>query len=105
MARYLILFHSRPHAGQDGVFNEWYDRVHVRDVLSVPGFLACQRYVQREKDQPPKYVAAYEVESDNPQATLGALFEAAKTQEISPALDRSSVSMQVLEQLGARQTR
>ncbi len=104
MARYLILFHSRPHAGHDDAFNDWYDRVHVKDVLSVPGFLACQRYVVREKDQAAKYVAAYEVESDDPQATLGALFEAAKAQEISPTLDRASVSIQVLEQFGARQT-
>lgn len=104
MARYQILIYSRPLAGQDDTFNDWYDRVHVGDVLGVPGFLTCQRYVLREKDQPPRYAAAYEIESDNPQATLGTLFEAMKSLEISPTLDRTSVSIQVLEPAGPLRT-
>ena len=37
----------------------------------------------------PRYVAAYDVECEDPQATLGALFAAVKDMEMSPALDRT----------------
>ena len=43
-------------------FNEWYSEVHLPDLLRVPGFHSARRYVKREGS--PKYVAVYEIESD-----------------------------------------
>ena len=99
MARYVIQFLSAAHAGQDAPFNEWYDNVHKPDVLAVPGFLACRRHriVESGSDRP-RYMAAYDVECDDPNALLANLLEtASKSMVVSPALDPSSVQITIFQ--------
>jgi hypothetical protein len=106
VARYLVQFESRAADGADEAFNLWYDGVHVPDVLAVPGFLSCQRYrIVGGPGEPCRYLAAYEIESDDPQATLGTLIQSSGAMEISPALDQSSVKVSILEQVGERRDR
>ena len=31
-------------AGKDGEFNDWYDKVHILEMLKVPAFAAAQRF-------------------------------------------------------------
>ena len=46
-------------------FNEWYDKVHVPMVLKSPGMVRAYRYqVARVEDDVPKYLAIYELESE-----------------------------------------
>jgi hypothetical protein len=98
MARYVIQFTSAARPGEDEAFNRWYDDVHVADVLTIPGFLSCQRYrVVDPAASRPRYVAAYEVESDDPQATLGQLFNSSNKMVISPSLDTEQVTITILE--------
>ena len=54
-------------------FNEWYNKIHLPDVLETPGLFRATRYenVSQENDQAP-FLAAYEVESDDLQATIEA---------------------------------
>ena len=40
-------------------FNAWYDTEHLRDLLSLPGFLDAARYVAEKGG--PKYLASYEL--------------------------------------------
>ena len=98
MARYVIQFTSAARPGADETFNRWYDDVHVADVLAIPGFLSCQRYrVVDPAASRPRYIAAYEVESDDPQATLGQLFNSSNKMVISPSLDTEQVTITILE--------
>jgi len=98
MTRYVIQFTSAARPGEDEVFNRWYDDVHVPDVLAIPGFLSCQRYrVVDAAASRPRYVASYEVESDDPQATLGQLFNSGNKMVISPSLDKEQVTITILE--------
>ncbi len=39
----LALTNSVP--GREAEFNGWYDEVHVKDLVAVPGIVAAQRYV------------------------------------------------------------
>lgn len=39
----LALTNSVP--GREAEFNTWYDDVHVKDLVAVPGIVAAQRYV------------------------------------------------------------
>ena len=41
-------------------FNNWYETVHIPDLLACPGWLSARRYVAL--DGGPKYVAVYEIE-------------------------------------------
>jgi hypothetical protein len=40
-------------------FNDWYDNVHIPDILACPGWLSARRAICLEGG--PKYVAVYEV--------------------------------------------
>lgn len=64
---------SNPVEGRDDDFNEWYDKVHIPDLLAVPGMLSAQRYDLRdaamyhaEGQTPPehRYCVIYEMEGD-----------------------------------------
>lgn len=73
--------------GKDAEFSKWYDEVHLEEVLDTPGFVAVQRYqlndVQLGTNHPYKYLAIYELETDDPQSTLDALKERSPTFDIS----------------------
>ncbi len=99
MTRYVFQFTSAAVPGEEEAFNRWYDDVHMAEVLSQPGFLSGQRYavIDTAAAAKPHYVAAYEVECDDPHVTLGKLFENGKNMVVSPALDTSSVSVTILK--------
>lgn len=99
MPHYVIQFESRAQPGLEEEFNRWYETVHLPDVLNVPGFKTATRYtiVDPARDRP-HYMAAYQVECDDPFALLGQLGEASTTMEISPTLDREHVKVTVYQQ-------
>jgi hypothetical protein len=59
----------------DDKFNDWYDNVHVPDVLKTPGFISARRFVNPDIStvESGKYVAMYEIETEDIRKTLGAL--------------------------------
>ena len=65
--------------GNEEEFNDWYTNVHARDILKVPGFVKATRYklssaqVMDEHRITHRYLAIYEVESDDIEATLKGL--------------------------------
>lgn len=70
MAKYVMFVMTNCEPGKDAEFNDWYDRIHLPDVLRVPGVVAAQRYKltnEQRRDTRPDYgyMAAYEVESNN----------------------------------------
>lgn len=61
-------------AGREQEFNDWYDNQHVKDVLAIPGFVAAQRFERIgpvvRAGSPYRYLATYEVVTDDPDAAL-----------------------------------
>ena len=52
-------------------FNDWYDNIHMPDVLASPGFLASQRYVSKEPVKGRgKYLTVYDLETDDIEKTM-----------------------------------
>jgi len=71
--RVLQLVFSNPRPGRDDEFNEWYDTVHVPDLLAIPGVVSAQRYRLRETEVTHRsgmplpdhtYLCVYEVEGE-----------------------------------------
>ena len=71
--RFVQLVFSNPAAGKDAEFNEWYDNVHIPQLLEVPGMLSAKRYALKESElyrvpggQVPdhRYLCVYEMEGD-----------------------------------------
>ena len=91
MAKYIMFVMTNCEPGKDEEFNEWYDKIHLPDVLKVPGVVAAQRYKltdeQRRETRPDfGYLAAYEVESNNLPATFKVMNEELPKAYKSPTL-------------------
>ncbi len=57
-------------------FNDWYNNIHFPDVLETPTFIRATRWEHTEpKPEDAKYLALYEVETDDIQATMKSLNE------------------------------
>lgn len=94
MARHILLVQSEPRDGRDDEYNQWYDDEHLPDVLKVPGFVAARRFVAipgvHGELPGQRYLAIYEVETDDPAAALAALSAAARSMNLSPAFNRET---------------
>ncbi len=69
----IQLVFSNAVEGRDDEFNDWYDNVHVPDLLGIPGVLSAQRYdlletaINKNPAMPPpahRYLCVYEMEGD-----------------------------------------
>lgn len=88
MKRYNLIAMTNPKEGQDDAFNAWYDDVHIGDVFKLPGVVGAKRYrlgdsQYRDTEMEWKYMAVYEIETDDIQATFDALRAASGTDAMS----------------------
>jgi hypothetical protein len=100
MAKYTFLALTNPVAGKEAEFNEWYDKHHVPDVINVPGFVSGQRFkladsqLGGEASKAFKYLAVYEIETDDIAGTIKELQARGGTADITPsdAIDRKAMT-------------
>jgi hypothetical protein len=97
MARYLFVVNSNPAEGREQEYNEWYSNRHLADLLALPGVLSARRFALNDTqltDVPQlfKYLALYEIETDDLQDFIGQLLARSGTQTmpISAALSRTT---------------
>src|SRR5262249_1222043 len=106
MPKAVLVVLTNPVAGQEDDYNDWYDNEHIPDLLAVPGITAAQRYtIAPASGQKPeqKYLAIYEIESDDVEKTLAAMREhRSKGSPASPALDTSTSNMWIFEEFRPR---
>jgi len=77
-------------AGSEDAYNEWYDNVHLADVLKLAGYTAARRFkpvpspegVDTSGGVNWSYLALYEVEADDLQAAHANLLSAAENGEL-----------------------
>ena len=107
MARYVILALTNPTEGKEGEFNRWYDDHHIDDVIDVPGFVSARRfrlaerqYQQNRTPNRHRYLALYEIETDDLDATLDDLYSRVGTPAMlmSDAIDLDGMNAPVFEQ-------
>lgn len=60
--RALLIVRSQVVPEREDEYNRWYNEVHLRDMMKVPGVLSARRYVALLDE--PKYAAVYELESE-----------------------------------------
>ena len=103
MTRYIKLVTTKAVPGADDQLNDWYDRVHMPEVLALDGYVSGQRFVLLGPEpSAPHYLAVYEIESDNIEATLATMSLGAQAMEMSEALDLQAVRSTVYKALGER---
>lgn len=79
MPRYKYLVYTNAKDGRDSEFNRWYDEIHLDEVVAVPGFTGAERYAIRpqpgEPAAPHRYLAIYDIESDDVAGTIAELMK------------------------------
>jgi hypothetical protein len=74
MAKHTLVAFTNAKEGRDEEFNAWYTDQHMRDLLRCPGFVTAQRFemsdAQRGAPPPYKYMAIYEVETEDLEQTI-----------------------------------
>ena len=61
---------------KEAEFNEWYDNIHIPDVLETDGFISARRFeIQQLREGKGKFLAFYEIESNDPSVNLKLLSE------------------------------
>jgi hypothetical protein len=74
VARKLLLVQTSPVAGREDDYEKWYDEVHLRDIVDLPGVVSGQRYGMVEGVVPgapapdpaavKSYLTIYELDGD-----------------------------------------
>ena len=71
MERWINVMETNCNPAREDEYNEWYDGIHIPDILATPGFVRARRYVHKEfRDGRGKYMAIYEIETDNIEETM-----------------------------------
>ena len=84
---HLYMVFTNPIEGQEELFNDWYEREHIHEVLALDGFVGVRRYrlndAQRAGQAPPpfRYLTVYEVEGD-PAAAHAAVARAGRSRRL-----------------------
>jgi hypothetical protein len=96
MAKYVYVVMTNPVEGREDEFNDWYTNGHLADILRL-GFQSAQRFQLASMRSPQvcgqKYLAIYEVETDDIDAVNEAMIKAAGTPalQLSTAMDFASI--------------
>lgn len=107
MTKYIQTVVTAPVAGQEQEFNHWYDNTHLPEVLALPGFVAAQRYelVGPDAEERASYLAVYDIETDDIDATFKALVTGVQTTMTrTDAMDEQATVVNVYRVLGERRT-
>ena len=83
MPRYVFVVMTNSVDGKDDQFNEWYSGRHLDDVVALPPYVSAQRFrlapTSPEQEAPHRYLALYEVESDDLDKTRELLASVVRT--------------------------
>ena len=101
----LFMVRSNAKPGQEAAYNDWYNNVHLAEVLSIEGFNSAQRFAlhetQVQSDQPHGYLAIYEIHGDQVKQTLGRLADATWL-NMSDAIDPDSIQISLFSAATAK---
>jgi hypothetical protein len=91
MPRFLLIALNSPTEGEgdEDRYNEWYDRTHKADLLSVDGSRSVRRFKVIHRNRIDEdYVSLTEIEADNADVVMQQLAERAS--DITDKMDRTS---------------
>jgi len=105
MPRYKMVVYSRPVPDREEEYNDWYQNVHLVELVALPGFKSARRFRHArnlaEGDAYP-YMSIYEIETDEIDGVLETLRETAGRGALtmSDAIDVTDTSALVYEECG-----
>lgn len=107
MPKYKLVVLTRPIAGKENEYNDWYQNVHLNQVVAVDGCTGAQRYRLAHnlvKEDVLPYLAIYDMETDDLASVMAEMDRRAGTDRmvVSDAVDQQGLIAAVYEEFGAR---
>jgi hypothetical protein len=96
MAKHVLLVFSNPAEGAEDEYNRWYNDVHLPEVVQTDGFVSAQRFKLDDGASgvvAQRYLAIYEVDTDDVELAKKTLAEAAGTYQMSKAIDLGNTAL------------
>lgn len=105
MARHVVLVLSEATEGREQEFDDWYENVHLDEVLATTGWQSAQRFVladQKGAPCPLRHLALYDVDADDAGEVFRRLDETRKDRQQSDAFNRRTAAAWVFTATGSR---
>lgn len=105
MPSYKLVIMSNPVPDREDDYNDWYQNIHLGQLMTLPGFKSAQRFRRVRslvEGETQSYLAVYELETDDIDAVLAGLRAAAERKELtmSDTLDLANIHAVVYEEFG-----
>jgi hypothetical protein len=106
----FLVFSNAASPARVEAFNRWYDEVHLREVLSVPGVVAATRYELDEDQMMPgedgfgrRFLAVYEIEAEDLKQVRDAVRATSSQRSHSETLELEPLpAMAIFRQISSR---
>jgi hypothetical protein len=106
--KHLVLILTEPTEGNEDKFNDYYENLHLGEVLDTTQLQTAQRFKlvdQAGSPCPLPYLAMYETEADNPQEIIADLNATRAHRQQSETLNRRTGRVWVFEEIGPKHTK
>jgi hypothetical protein len=102
MTKHVLLVFTSPTEGNETQYNDWYNNVHLAEVLTTDGFVRAQRF--KVSDILPaitehEYLAIYEIENTEPREAMKALRGLSVNFTMTDAIDLNNSKMTLASQV------
>lgn len=107
MPKMKLVALTRPQPGREQEYHDWYNNVHLPELVNKFGMAGAQRYKLAAKlmgSDENEFLAIYDIEADDPMAFLGKMGAAAQNGEMtqSDAQDFGTCYTALFTELGER---
>jgi hypothetical protein len=106
--KHLIAVLTEPTPGKQAEFDDYYENLHLGEVLATTGWDTAQRFVLTDEvgqKCPQKYLALYQVEADSAEDIVKTLTETRPQRQQSDALNLKTAALWVFSETGPVQYR
>ncbi len=103
--KHLVLILTEPTEGNEAAYNDYYDNLHLDEVLATTQLTSAQRFKrvgEAGEGCPLPYLAVYESDADNAEAVLEDLNATRSQRQQSDALNRRTGRVWVFEAIGPK---
>jgi hypothetical protein len=106
MPGHIIVAVAGPVEGREAEFHEWYETVHVPEVLALPRFVRAVRYAPGDSLEgltpgPSGHMTIFEVEAPDAEQALDVLAAALPSLTMSEAVDLDTAHVRAYESVGS----
>ena len=105
--RHLVLILTEPTEGNEDEFNDYYENLHLREVLDSTELQSAQRFklaAEAGEGCPLPYLAVYETQADSAQDVIDNLNATRSQRQQSDSLNRRTGRVWVFEEIGPKHT-